>query len=439
MDFPKITFPLKHKTISEIFEAGIQSILPETLFKEISFENHILKIGRFSQKIEKRLFVIGAGKASGKMAIAISNIIGSKNICAGYINCPESGKIGNLILNKAGHPLPDTGGQRGAEKIISLKEEYAIGNGDVILCLLSGGGSAMLPLPADGISLQDKIETTKQLLMSGANINEINTVRKHLSKIKGGRLAEHFSPAKVITLIISDVIGNNLEVIASGPSFADPTTFKDAVSVLKRYGLERSVPNSVFGLLNEGACGRRDETPKQIKNSVNLILGDNSAALDSMAKRASILGFNSYIFDEPVSGESSEAAARVLEIVKKRLRQGIYKKPCAIVAGGETTVTIKGPYGMGGRNQEYALSSLLHLSEDSSIITASMASDGSDFMEGVAGGVADSSTLVNISKEDLVRSLKNHDSYTILKKIDALIYSERTGTNVCDLFVYLTK
>ena len=241
-----------------------------------------------------RIFVIGGGKASGLMAESLENLLGPENITDGVVTCKGNHfHTGKIKIVRAGHPIPDQRGTDGVRRMLHLKDQYAIGRDDLVLCLISGGGSALMPCPADGVSLKDKQRVTELLLACGAEINEINTVRKHLSTVKGGRLGHFYSPATVISLILSDVIGNDLSIIASGPTFPDASTFADAYNLLKKYNLLSKIPEAVTGLLEKGCRGLEAETPKALDNCHNYIIGDNTLALQAMAQKASETGTSS--------------------------------------------------------------------------------------------------------------------------------------------------
>ena len=323
--------------------------------------------------------------------------------------------------------------------MLALKGAYSIGPGDIVICLLSGGGSALLPAPANGISLADKQRVTELLVASGADIGEINTVRKHLSKTKGGRLGRFFAPATVISLVLSDVIGDDLSVIASGPTYPDPSTFADALAVLRRHRLADRVPAPVVTLLRDGASGLIGETPKALENCHNFIIGNNSLALAAMAERATGLGRKPVIVTAAQRGDTTAAAQlRAGEVVS-----GKYTGRDVILLGGETTPTLPPNAGKGGRNQHYAAVSLLAMAPyPRGWLVASVGTDGSDFLPDVAGAMVDRDALERLRRKqvDIQPYLDRFDSFSLLDLAgNALTRTGSTGTNVGDVIVYILE
>ena len=406
----------------KLLETGLNSVLPKTIFKNIIYNNGVLRILERVYRIQGRIFIIGAGKASGEMAILLEEIIGFKNITAGVVNSTINTTTRKVEIIKAGHPLPNEFGFIGAKNMLDLKNKFKINNKDTIICLLSGGGSSLLSYPAEGVSLSELINLNKAILNCGADIYEINTVRKHISRVKGGLLAKHFYPAKVLTLIISDIIDNDISVIASGPTTPDKSTFQDALNVLNKYQI-----SILRDYLFRGTKGRLQETPKQLVNTNNIIIADNNTALESMKLKADEL-YSTHIIHN-LKGESSLVAKSLLEYV-----QGL-SRPCTVLLGGETTVTLSQQHGKGGRNQEFILSSLLHCKLNGDWCIASLATDGIDFIEDAAGAIIDNHTLTN--KTELRQCLDMHNSYQILQRLKAIISTGYTGTNVADLVVYV--
>ena len=276
------------KQALDIIEAGINRVLPPNIMKSaVRYDTarRILTVNGDAYHISTgRVFVVGGGKASGLMAETLENIIRPENISAGVVNCKRGDyQTGKIKIIPAGHPIPDQRGIAGVKEMLALKERYAINKNDLVLCLISGGGSALMPYPVADVSLADKQKVTESLLSSGAEIAEINAVRKHLSRIKGGQLGRFYSPATVLSLILSDVIGNDLAVIASAPTFPDPSTFSDAYKVLERYHLLARAPKNVTDFLREGCQGAIAETQKTLDNCHNYIIGDNRLALEAMS------------------------------------------------------------------------------------------------------------------------------------------------------------
>jgi glycerate 2-kinase len=386
-----------------------------------------------------RIFVIGGGKAAGLMAEALEKIIDAENIVDGVVNYKGgSVKTQKIKAVTAGHPLPDQRGVDGVKDMLALKHRYSIGEGDIIMCLISGGGSALLPCPVAGVSLSDKQKVTELLLGSGAEIDEINIVRKHLSQIKGGRLGEFYTPATVISLILSDVIGNDLSTIASAPTFPDPSTFSGALDVLRRYGLLNKSPKSVTDRLNKGVCGKVIETPKTLDNCYNYIIGDNRLALAAMADKASEMGLKPHIISPCQKGDAATAARlRAKEVLGDK-----YAEYNALLIGGETTVKLPKQAGKGGRNQHYAAVSMLAMTpHPGRWLVASVGTDGSDFLPDVAGAMVDQDSPVTARGRgaDVKAYIESFDSNTLLDKIgNSLIVTGDTGTNVGDVILYLT-
>jgi len=426
----------------KIIEAGIERVLARTIMKSaVSYdpENMSLKVkGTAYNAAKSRIFVIGGGKASGLMAETLENIIGAKNIVTGIVNCKGGGyRTKRIKVIKAGHPIPDKRGFNGVKQMLALKEKYSINANDLVICLISGGGSALMPCPIDSISLEDKQKTTELLLKCGAEIHEINAVRKHLSRIKGGRLGEFYSPTKVASLIISDVIGDDLDAIASGPTYPDSSTFQDAYSVLEKYDLATSVPQSVFSYLKRGCSGEVAETPKRLTNCHNHIIGNNHLALEAMAQKAEELRFTPLIVTAEQKGDTAEAAyMRAREIL-----EGKYQGYNAILIGGETTPKLPENAGKGGRNQHYAAVSMLAMkSYPSYWVATSVGTDGSDYLTDVAGAMVDNDTLFRATSRgiDVKAYIDRFDSHTLFEKIGgALIITGNTGTNVSDVMLYL--
>ncbi|MFC1949850.1 glycerate kinase [Chloroflexota bacterium] len=432
------------RQVLEIIEAGISRVLPQNIMRSaVKYDTagRVITINNDAFDLSGgRLFVIGGGKASGRMAQALEEIVGVENIADGAVNC-KGGQPGTrkIRVKTAGHPVPDERGISGVEDMLALKGRYLIGKNDLVISLISGGGSALLPYPVEGVSLGDKQIITELLIGCGAEIDEINTVRKHLSRIKGGQLASFFHPATVISLIISDVIGNDLAVIASCPTVADPSTFSDARQVLERYHLTEKAPKSVIEFLNKGCRGEMPETPKTLDNCHNYIIGDNSLAMEAMQGKAREMGFSPHIITVEQKGGTTEIA----QSRAKEIRDGKYAEYDILLIGGETTVKLPPDAGRGGRNQHYAAASLLAMAEYPGEWTvASVGTDGSDFLPDVAGAIVDRSSLETVRTRniDVESYLERCDSYTLLESIgSSLIVTGDTGTNVGDLLIYLKK
>ncbi len=430
---------LRRETL-EIIEAGINSVLPSVLIKKaVKFKAKSKKLiiqGKKYDLTQSRIFVIGGGKASGLMAQELEKIIGVKNITAGIVNCASVTKAQKIKIVKASHPIPDQKGVLGVEKMLSLKKQYSINKNDVAICLISGGGSALLPCPVKSIDLKDKQKITNLLLRSGAQIQEINIIRKHLSMIKGGQLGKFFAPAKVISLVISDVVGNDLASIASGPTVPDISTFKDAYNILTKYKLINKIPKNAKKYLIKGIKNEVEDTPKELINCHNFLIGHNQIALSAMKKKAKKLGFKPLIITAEQIGDSAKIAKkRASEIIK-----GKYNKYNVLLLGGETTPTLPKKHGQGGRNQHFIGVSMLAMKKIvNSWAVASINTDGADFLPNVAGAIIDNTTFqkVQTKKINIQFYLKRYDSYSLFNKIgNSLIKTGYTGTNVGDIIIY---
>jgi hydroxypyruvate reductase len=390
----------------------------------------------------RRIFVIGAGKASARMAQALVGLLGTR-ITGGVINVKygHAVRLGGIDVREAGHPLPDAAGYEGARAIAELAA--AAGKEDLLFCLLSGGGSALLPYPTEAVSVEDKSQVTQLLLRAGATIEEINAVRKHLSNVKGGRLARLASPATVISLIVSDVVGDALETIASGPTAPDPTTFQDCLVVLKRYGLENETPAAVMALLRRGAGGSLPETPKPgdpvFANVHNVLIGSNRAAVAAAQRHAEAFGYRALLLSTFIAGETKVVAALHGAVAKEIHASGNpVSKPACVISGGETTVTVRGS-GLGGRNQEFALAAAIELAGIPNAVLLSGGTDGSDGPTDAAGAIADSTTVARALSLGLDPQafLDDNDSYHFFQKLGDLLITGPTLTNVMDLRVLL--
>jgi hydroxypyruvate reductase/glycerate 2-kinase len=437
------TTELRKKAL-DIIEAGIERVLPPNIMKNaLSYDtaSRVFTIDNTTYNLSHgMIFVIGGGKASGLMAEALEGIIPPEHITAGSVNCKGGDyKTGKIKVVPAGHPIPDYRGVEGVKEMLSLKDNYSIGREDTIICLISGGGSALMPYPAAGIKLEDKQIITELLLSSGAEITEINTVRKHLSRIKGGQLGLYFSPSNIISLILSDVIGNDLSVIASGPTYPDKTTFSDAYNVLEKYDLLSTAPEEVMNHLEKGCRGKVAETAKSLDNCYNHIIGDSRLALETMLVKAREAGFTTRLVTAEQKGDTTDVAKKMAVDILN-LKYAAYN---ALLIGGETTPRLPSPAGKGGRNQHYAAISMLAMEEHpGQWLVASISSDGSDFLPDVAGAIVDGNSLAKAKTSGLnVKAyLDRYDSNTLLSQIgNSLVITGDTGTNVGDLIVYLLK
>jgi hydroxypyruvate reductase/glycerate 2-kinase len=395
----------------------------------------------------RRIVVVGAGKAGAAMSAAVEVELADKlGKVEGLVNVP-AGLVRPLRAIRLHPARPDASNQPTAEGVAGTRIILELAQGaradDVGLCLLSGGGSALLPAPVEGITLEEKQQVTQLLLACGATINEMNAVRKHLSAIKGGRLATAFRGRALFSLIISDVIGDPLDVIASGPTAADPTTFADSLRILQNYDLEPRVPAAVLRHLGEGAAGRVPETLKEVPPSVtNLVLGNNARSLSAAQARAEALGYRVLNLGSFIEGETRHVATALAGIARSMLTDGRpFEPPACILSGGETTVTLPAEHGQGGRNQEFVLAAMIELGRSGlqRTIVLSGGTDGEDGPTDAAGALADRGTLVRAAEQGLdpAASLRRCDAYHFFEATGDLFKTGLTQTNVMDVRVML--
>jgi glycerate 2-kinase len=384
------------------------------------------------------IYVVGAGKAGASMAKAAERVLG-RRVTAGLVNVKDGhvAKLRRIELNECGHPVPDERGVAGAARIAEIAA--GAGKDDLVLCLISGGGSALLPLPAEGITLEEKQSVTKLLLACGANIHEINSVRKHISRIKGGQLARLAAPATVESLLLSDVIGDDLDVIGSGPTAPDSSTFAGAVAILEKFGIFGRVPAPVRDRLERGVRGEIEETPKPgdaiFSRVRNIVVGSAALALDAAARKAKELGYRALVLASGIQGETREIARMHAAIAAEVVRDGRpVRPPACIITGGETTVTIKGE-GLGGRNQEFVLAAAVEIVGLPDTVVFSAGTDGSDGPTDAAGAIADGETLRR--GPDARAYLDRNDSYHYFEKLGDLVMTGPTNTNVMDVRLML--
>jgi glycerate 2-kinase len=390
-----------------------------------------------------RLFIVGGGKATAPMAKALEDLLGTR-VAKGLINVKYGfgEDLSRTEIMEAGHPLPDEKGVMGTKKILGLLKEA--GEKDLVFSLISGGGSALLPAPANAISLAEKQEVTKSLLECGASIYEINALRKHISSSKGGQMARAAFPATTVNLMLSDVVGDRVDVIASGPFVPDSSTFKDAWGVIAKYKL--SVPESISNYVQEGLKGKAPETPKEgdpmFKKVHNFIIGSNILALEAAQKAGETMGYVCLILSSMLEGETKEVARVHTAIAKEILHTGRpVPPPACVISGGETTVTIRGK-GLGGRNQEFCLASALELAGmPERVVVLSGGTDGNDGPTSAAGAIVDPLTVKRGSDLGLHAAdfLNNNDSYHFFEKTDDLLVTGPTKTNVMDVRLVLVR
>lgn len=449
--------------LEKIFRAGVKRVDPYRLIdKHLSLQHSRLEISadEFEASLDlenvNAIYVIGAGKATARMAKAVENILGPR-ITGGAISVKygHTDDLKHIKIIEAGHPIPDNNGIEAARKISELAK--SAGEKDLLITLISGGGSALTPCPFEyegpgetmALSLDEKQAATKILLESGATINEVNCIRKHLSGIKGGRLARLMYPAASYNFILSDVVGDSLDAIASGPTTFDASTFADIQRILNKYDLENRLPRNVLGILTLGLQGKLPETPKQgdaaFEKTNNILIGSNMLSLEAAAETAAALGFRPVVLSSQIVGEAKEAAKVLCGIAKDVKKHGLLApKPVCLIAGGETTVTIRGK-GKGGRNQELALSFLAEMENDPGhthgIYFLSASTDGNDGPTDAAGAFASNDVLKLAKNAGLYITgyLKNNDAYRFFDRIGALLKTGPTNTNVCDMQIVIVK
>lgn len=435
--------------ITKIYTRAIESVNPyKAVKKAVQRKNSILYVSAGSQKKEydlsayKNIYVVGAGKATAPMAQAIEEILGD-DLSEGLI-CVKYGHTAPLKTVEtveAAHPVPDAPGMEGAKQILSILEKAS--SDDLVISLISGGGSSLLPLPVESVSFEDKITATSLLLECGASIHQMNAVRKHISRSKGGNFARAAAPAEVLNLMISDVVGDNLDVIASGPFVPDRSTFSEALTILESFKLTDKMPESVISHLNDGAAGKIDETPKPgdeyFSRVHNTILVSNFTSLCEAKDAACKLGYNTQILSSFLEGDTGDSVLFHTAIAREIKSSGNpIARPACILTGGENTVVIKGS-GMGGRNTEFALRTAIALDGLEDIYAASIATDGTDGPTDAAGAAVDCNTVREAEKAglDIQEYADNNDSYNFFLKLGTLVKTGPTRTNVMDIHIFL--
>ena len=398
---------------------------------------------RYDLRRYQRIVVVGAGKATASMARAMEGILGAR-LHSGLVIVKYGHTVPTrrIMVKEAGHPVPDGPGLRAAHRLRTMISRLT--RRDLLIVLCSGGASSLMPAPAPGVTLRDKQRVTQQLLRSGATIREINTVRKHLSMLKGGRLAGS-TEARIVTLILSDVLGDDVSAIASGPTAPDPTTFRQAVQYLKRYRLWSGVPAAVRAHLTRGSRGLVAETPKPgaplFRRVQHQIIGSNELAVAAAERAARKAGLHTRIHSTMLIGEASRAGVEFAAVARQVLRYGKpVRRPCCIIAGGETTVTVKGT-GQGGRAQEFAVAAAEAIAGLNDVWVAALGTDGTDGPTDVAGAVVDGRTASRAEglRVDLHNALETNNTYAALKKLHAHVKTGPTNTNVNDLYLLLVR
>ncbi len=441
------------KNAEKVFEASLKSVNPELLVK--GYAEKIMSY--YSMNNYSKLIVAGFGKAAYQMAKAFDESLENVAITEGIIvtkyghvekkgaggSCQLSG-LNNIKVYEAAHPVPDENGEKAADEIVRMLR--SADESTLVVCLISGGGSALLVSPYDGITLSEKQKITDLLLKCGADIAELNSVRKHLSAVKGGRLAEIAYPAEVISLMISDVIGDRLDVIASGPTAPDSSTFQDALDVINKYGIADETPASIMELINRGVNNEIEDTPDRdnpaFQKVQNIVIGSNIIALEAGQREAESLGYETEILSSNIEGDVVEVGKWLSDIVKgiMPVDKSDSRSNCAkcLISGGETTVVVKGK-GKGGRNTELALRFAMEIEGMEGVSMVSAGTDGTDGPTDAAGAMVDGETITKAKALGLDPQtyLDNNDSYNFFKQIDALIITGPTGTNVMDVHVVI--
>ncbi len=434
--------------VARIWTAALRAVDPAAAVRRfVKREGSKLLVDRqyFDLDRVKRVWVLGAGKAAAPMARALEGILGDR--LTGGLVVTRYGHglpLRKLELIEAGHPLPDANSVAAAGHIIRMAESE-ITSQDLVFWLLSGGGSSLFVAPAPGITLEDKLACTRLLLKCGATIQEMNAIRKHLSSVKGGTLARRLPAVPVISLILSDVVGDELDCIASGPMVADTTTFGDCAEILRKLQIEALVPDAVKKRMEAGVSGKIPETPKpgdrSFRKKIHILVGSNAQACSAAARMARRLGYHTQVLSSRLEGDTCEAAGFHLGIVREIAAQDRpLHRPACLISGGETTVRVTGS-GSGGRNQEFALHCVRGLARlPAPCVAASLATDGTDGPTDAAGALADNSTLARSLKHGasfLPACLSDNNSYEFFRRLGDLIVTGPTRTNVMDLHFFL--
>ncbi|MGM0605628.1 MAG: glycerate kinase type-2 family protein [Halobacteriota archaeon] len=440
MTTPRETEPSRRELIRSCLEAGVAAARPATVVPEtVTLEGSVLTVLDTEYDLDEydRVVVLGGGNAASQVAVELESILGDR-IDDGLVVTDDPIACDRIDVRSGGHPLPTP---EGAENTAELLDRADSADADtLVIGVVTGGASAIVAAPADGISLADLRETTDALLDSGATIDELNAVRKHLSAVKGGRFAAAIAPATACVLVLSDVVGNDLATIGSGPFSPDPTTYADAIDVIETYHLD--VPASVLDRLRRGDAGEIDETPGTDASCFDRVrthvIGESMTAIRAAAACADEAGYEPLVLSSRIRGEAREAAKTHVAIAEECLATGNpASPPIAIVSGGETTVTIRAD-GLGGPNQEFALSAALEL-DSNAVAIGAIDTDGIDGPTDAAGAIVDGSTVgsTGIDRRVARRALETNDAYPLFESADALYVCGPTGTNVNDLRVVL--
>ena len=447
MPEPFKTLAAMRRDAEQVFRAGLVAVDPAAAVRRhcrreresLIIDGQCYPLSRY-----RRIVLLGAGKAGATMAQAMEDLLGDR-LDQGLVvvKYGHLAPVRKVTLLEAAHPIPDQNGLMAARTMLDLAQQAD--EHTLVIYLVSGGGSALMPLPVAGVSLEDKQHTTRELLACGATIHEINALRKHLSAIKGGQLARAVFPATLVSLILSDVIGDDLETIASGPCVPDTRTYAECLEILDKYQLFDRLPQSVLAHLRKGVAGEVPETPKPgdkvFERTANLLVGNNYVALDRARQTAAALGYNVLILSSSMEGETAVVAGTHMAIAREILKtNNPLPCPACLLSGGETTVTIRGK-GLGGRNQEFALAAAEQMPAEGQVVLLSAGTDGTDGPTDAAGAFADTSTRARAEGLglDLRASLAENDSYHFFEQIGDLFKTGPTNTNVMDLRLVLVR
>jgi glycerate-2-kinase len=429
----------------DVFKIALGKIAPERIVSDkIRFSGNRLSVMNQLLDLDdyENLYVVAIGKAAHPLAVGLHRILGDAVTSGLVLSNAFFGPLPDTYrCFKCTHPLPSSNNVEAAEAVIDLAGRT--GEKDIVLCLVSGGGSAIFSSPVQGVSVDEKADTVNQLMLAGAAIDELNAVRKHISRVKGGRLLQALFPARVVALYLSDVPNDNLSVIASGPTAVDESTFADALSVIKKYGLENSIPGSIRDHLGKGLRGEVEETLKPgaipVKSCTNILLGRNHDMLVALKDELRERGFWTVIEPRHFQGEARDygmqLARKAIELNEKLPSR---ERPYAFLRGGETTVTVKGS-GLGGRNTELALSAALALEGTKKCAILAAGTDGKDGPTNAAGAAVDGSTVLRMKNAgiDPHKMLKDNDSFNGLEPVGDVIITGHTGTNLMDVVMVL--
>lgn len=433
-----------HRDVVEVLEKGLEAADPEKVVpRAVGLERNTLIVRGERIEIGGRIWVAGFGKASISMLRgllkALGNTVSGGAVIAPLEVQPDLGRVQGIEILRGEHPLPGRNTLESSRKLLEVLE--GVEEGDTVLVLISGGGSALFEVPEEGVGIEDIAEISEKLMRSGADIEELNAVRKHLSRVKGGRLAKILRRrgARIVALIVSDVVGDRIETVASGPTSPDPTSYCEALRIVEKR-LGGQAPPEILKILRRGCEGLLDDTPKPGDPDLgavrNLVMISSRDSLEAMLLRSSEMGYRSMILSNMIEGEAREAGKLLAGIARSMARSSLpLRTPAMILASGETTVRVRGR-GIGGRNQELALSAATRLGERGCLV-ASIGSDGVDGNSPAAGGVGDWDVVEDSERMglDLHESLENNDSYTALRKLGRSVITGPTGINVGDLIV----